>query len=145
MPLSDIFQPDFKTTMHSNLLVKAEKFSPYILFDTDTKIFEIKGESTMEYPWLFYRLAIGWLTNFFEQNPHAQIKFEVFLLYFNTGTSCALIEIFDLLGKVTTEATIHWYAEPSDLSMLEEGEIFKEEFPDLSFSVQKRIFDPLLS
>lgn len=120
------------TTME-NFFVDKDTYSPLINLNARSGICEIRGDSHMEHPRLFYKSALYWLQNFVKQGQ--QIQFNFFLKYYNTGSSRVLFEIFSLLEKAAAPAHVNWHAEQRDSDMIDEGESFKEDFPKINFQV----------
>lgn len=124
-----------------SLTIEGEKYTPSILFDTQTNIFEIRGESYSEYSEGFYQPIVEWLHYFLEANQKP-IILNFHLIYFNTSSSRSLFEILEILEeyhrRTQVSVNINWYAKFNDLDMIEDGENYKENFETLSFNVVRQ-------
>lgn len=118
----------------NNLFLPNESYTPYISLNQNSGIFEIKGESHMEYPHQFYQPILNWLNEFIRKKK-SLVQFDFRMRYYNTGSSRVFFEIFELLDKIKVPVTINWYAERRDTDMIDEGDSFQEDFPNLDFNV----------
>ena len=104
-------------------------FFPVVSFNANTGECEIAGESYMEDTYKFYAPVFEWFRKFTEE-MNRPIVFNVKLTYFNTSSSRALLDIFDILKKYEDEGgdvTVNWYYDPDDPDMKYEVEDFEEE------------------
>ncbi len=117
----------------NNLFQTPGNYTPYVSLSHTGK-FEIKGESNMEYPQQFFEPIFGWLEKFVAESK-IPVQFDVKMRYYNTGTSRTLFEIFSLLEKSDAPITVNWYASTRDTDMIDDGDGFQEDFPELNFNV----------
>jgi hypothetical protein len=117
-----------------NLLLPKENYAPYVSFNQHSGIFEIRGESHMEYPQQFYKPILAWLEEFLRQSK-SPIEFNFRMSYYNTGSSRMFFEILALLEDRKAPVVINWYVHHKDVDMIDEGESFQEDFPLLDFNV----------
>lgn len=117
-----------------SLFIEPGDYSPYISFNQVTGTLKISGESYMEHPYDFYEPVISWVHHFLATN-RTSLKLDFYLKYFNTGSSQALFEIFDILEAKTNPSVINWHVEQNDPDILAEGEGFQEDFPNLYFNI----------
>lgn len=117
-----------------NFLIKDKSYHPFVFFNKSNGVFEISGDSSMEHPFHFYAPIINWLDSFFRSNK-TKVQFNFNLQYYNTGSSRALFDLFSLLEKQGDQVIINWFAEPMNIDVIEDGEIFQEDFPDLYFNI----------
>lgn len=99
---------------------------PYIEFNDETGIFEIKGNSIMLNPYVIYEKLLEWLDNYIK-NPKETTILNIKLSALNTRTSFYLLEIFKKLIKIqekqpSYKVIINWYSEDED--MYEAGETY---------------------
>jgi hypothetical protein len=118
--------------MIDNLQISQSKETPFfpgLSFDALTGVCEIYGESYMEDTFKFYSPVFGWLKRYTTE-VHKPMTFNIKLTYFNTSSSRALLDIFDILKKYKEEngsVVINWYYDPDDPDMKYEVEDFRIE------------------
>jgi len=115
--------------------IKGSTYIPTVLFDPDTGILEMSGESYHEYTIEFFQPILKWLQDFLE-TPDREIVFNFKMTYFNTSSSRRFLEIFDMLEEYQNnkggKVLINWYYKEGDVDMLESGEEYSEDV-DLEF------------
>lgn len=119
-----------------NFQIKAEKAIPEIMFDSTTAKLSICGSSYPENALGFFQPVIEWIENFAKENKK-DIEMTIKLDYFNTSSSKALLDILDILNDLYndgTKASVKWYYEEGNDSILESGEEFAEDL-DLPFEI----------
>lgn len=117
-----------------NLFIEEDNYSPRISLNYATGTCEIRGDSHMEQPRLFYKSVIYWF-NKFTSSKKRNLQVDFLLKYYNTGSARVLFEIFSLLEKSPSPVAVNWYAENRDTDMVDEGHSFKEDFPKINFNV----------
>ncbi len=101
--------------------------TPYVKFDGEKGLVEIKGRSIPENSIEFYKPLIDWLDKFADQ-PSGKTSVNVKLEYFNTSSSKCILDIFrklELIHKKGDEVEINWYYEEDDEDMFEAGEDYQ--------------------
>ncbi len=101
--------------------------TPYVKFDGEKGLVEIKGRSIPENSIEFYKPLIDWLDKFADQPP-GRTSVNVKLEYFNTSSSKCILDIFrklELMHKKGDEVEINWYYEEDDEDMFEAGEDYQ--------------------
>ena len=101
--------------------------TPYIKFDGEKGLIEIKGRSIPENSIEFYKPLIDWLEKFAGQSS-GKTSVNVKLEYFNTSSSKCILDIFrklELIHKKGDEVEINWYYEEDDEDMFEAGEDYQ--------------------
>lgn len=101
--------------------------TPYVKFDGEKGLVEIKGRSIPENSIEFYKPLIDWLDKFADQAPE-KTSVNVKLEYFNTSSSKCILDIFrklELMHKKGDEVEINWYYEEDDEDMFEAGEDYQ--------------------
>ena len=102
---------------------------PEVVFDAETGICEITGESYMESTYTFYLPLMNWLDEYIEK-VGGKITFNVKLVYFNTSATKCLLDIFEILKKYQQkggEIEINWYYDKEDPDVHEEVKDFEIE------------------
>jgi len=104
--------------------------TPFINFDGQNGILEIKGKSIPENPIEFYEPLWDWLDEYINNAP-PKIKTSVQLKYINSSSLKCLITIFKKLKELknkneSTEITINWYYGVDDEDMYDTGKECEE-------------------
>lgn len=108
--------------------IKGEKgdfFIPRVLFDPQTGVCEISGESYLEETIVFYKPIIEWVEEYTTTGKPIEFNFK--LSYFNTSSSKRLLDIMRLLKKYRDSGalvTVRWYYEEDDIDSVEDVEDF---------------------
>lgn len=111
-----------------NLIIEGSKTKANINFNATTGILEIGGESYPENALEFFRPVYDWLENYFNEYS-GEIVFNFKMVYFNTSSSKAILDILDLIEshhKNNGKISINWYYESDDEDIQESGEEFGE-------------------
>jgi len=100
---------------------------PLIIFNHQTGIFEIKGNSIMVNAYRVYEELLKWIDNYIKK-PNKETILNVNLYALNTPTSFYLLEIFRKLISIkkvfpNNRVIINWFSNDED--MHETGEIYK--------------------
>ncbi|MBS3808348.1 MAG: DUF1987 domain-containing protein [Bacteroidales bacterium] len=102
---------------------------PEVIFDAETGVCEIKGESYMESTYTFYLPLMNWLDEYIK-TVGKKVQLDIKLLYFNTSATKCLLDIFEILKKYKDqggEVEINWYYDRDDPDMVHEIEDFETE------------------
>jgi hypothetical protein len=100
--------------------------TPTVRFDPVQGLLEIKGRSSPENSFEFYKPLVNCLLEY-AKNPGDKTIVNIQLDYFNTGSSKCILEVFkklEAIYKANHEVLINWYFE-NDESILEAGEDYK--------------------
>ncbi len=110
------------------LEIKGTNKTPYIKFDPNTGVLEMKGRSIPENAVEFYKPLVDWLDKY-AQDPKEHTVVNVQLEYFNTSSSKCILDVFKKLEDINKqegkEVVINWYYEEDDEDMLEAGEDYQ--------------------
>ncbi len=110
------------------LEIKSTNKTPYIKFDPNAGLLEMKGRSIPENAVEFYKPLVDWLDKYAE-NPKDKTVVNVQLEYFNTSSSKCILDVFKKLEDINKqegkEVVINWYYEEDDEDMLEAGEDYQ--------------------
>lgn len=115
-----------------NLQIDPEsgKYStPYILFNAETGVCEISGESYLEDIVDFYIPLKEWLERFINE-VKKPITFNIKLTYVNSGSSKIILGLLMMLKAYQNEGgsvTINWYYKETDDEMYDEAQDFMYE------------------
>ena len=104
----------------------AYKMNPEVWLDQEKDIFLIKGKSFPEDSILYYKDVMEWFDEYFKNpNPKTIVKIE--LEYYNSSSARSIASILKLLEEQYQEGKdveVHWYYNPNDETMKENGEDF---------------------
>ena len=110
------------------LEIKSTNKTPFIKFDPNSGVLEMKGRSIPENAVEFYKPLVDWLDKY-AQNPQDKTVVNVQLEYFNTSSSKCILDVFKKLEDINKqegkEVVINWYYEEDDEDMLEAGEDYQ--------------------
>lgn len=112
-----------------DLIIEGTKTKPYVKFITETGKLEIGGESYPENAIEFYKSVQDWLNEYLPANLSKEIEFSFKMVYFNTSSSKAILDILDVLEKHHSNngnIKVVWLFEEDDEDIEESGEEFKD-------------------
>jgi hypothetical protein len=118
-----------------NLVIEATKSSPYVCFDACSGVLEIKGKAYPENAAKFFAPIFSWLSEFMALPDTKQIVVEMEMTYFNSSSSKAFMNFFELLESADRSVVVNWRYDEENDTALEAGEEFKEEVPGLTFNL----------
>jgi len=99
---------------------------PYLKFEEDKGLLEIRGKSTCSDIVDFYQPLLEKMEDYVK-NPR-DIKLIIDLEYFNTKSSKLLLNLFKILSSVVDSGfkfKVDWYYDEDDEDILEAGEDYK--------------------
>lgn len=112
------------------------KSTPWIKFDPDNNILELRGESYPENSSKFYSPMLEWLETYLLGLENTPIHVDLELIYFNSSSSKIFMNFFDMLEDAARRGvpvTVEWkYHEDNDIA-LECGEEFQEDLEHVAF------------
>ncbi|MBF0537958.1 MAG: DUF1987 domain-containing protein [Nitrospirae bacterium] len=129
------------------LCIQATKSTPYVCFDPASGTFTIKGECYPENAAAFFTPIFAWLEAFLPSHCKERgqslgqsqgLVFDVELLYFNSSSSKALLNLFSMFECHTVqgrEITVNWRYHAGNETVQECGEEFMEDAPNLAFNL----------
>jgi hypothetical protein len=122
-----------------HLIIPATKSTPAVDFDAGANRLQIKGESYPENAAKFYEALFDWLAGYGGQlAPRQRIVADLEIVYFNSSSSKALMNLFDWLEEMADAGhavAVNWYYHPENQSAMECGEEFKEETKAIVFNL----------
>ena len=101
--------------------------TPFVRFDSDKGLVEIKRRSIPENSVEFYKPLIDWLEKY-SSTPSKETSVNIQLEYFNTSSSKCILDIFkklELIHKKGNPVEVNWYYEEDDEDMFEAGEDYQ--------------------
>jgi hypothetical protein len=114
---------------------KSNSNTPYVKLDIERGNLTIIGRSYPEHPELFYDPILLEITKYKEQLKISKMTLRIALEIMNSGSTKYIFRLVKDLYELSMEMEIIWYYEEDDESMFEEGNIYKEFFPDSKFKL----------
>ena len=127
-----------------SLNIAATGRTPHVHFDFASGILLMRGESYPDDVATFFGPIFAALRAFLAEPGDTPIRFDMELVYFNSSSAKALMNIFQMLETVAEggrRVAIDWYYEPDDDSMMELGEDFSEDLKAVAFTMKARPAD----
>ncbi len=110
------------------LKVEGTGYTPKVILDPASNIFEISGRSLPEDVSAFYGPIIDWINNY-AQSPNEKTVFEFKLTYYNTASSKLLLNIMSKLEDIVADdndVLIKWFYPDDDEDLEEAGEEYAD-------------------
>ena len=124
-----------------NLIIDKTESTPEIRFDYASGILALRGESYPENTAEFYAPVFEWLRKFLADSNELAMTVNMEIIYFNSSSSKALMNFFDLLDEAVAEGrkiAVNWIYDTGNESALEYGEEFKEDLKFLEFNLVEK-------
>ncbi|MBI2235522.1 MAG: DUF1987 domain-containing protein [Magnetospirillum sp.] len=119
-----------------NLTIHAGERSPEVRFDAAARTLSLRGESYPEDASAVFGPIFAWLHEFFAGGGRDPVRVDFELVYFNSSSAKALMNIFQQLDRaagIGTPVTVNWRYAADDETMKEFGEDFSEDLAHVSF------------
>lgn len=117
--------------------------SPLVELDVESHRLRIEGESYPEDAAAFFGPILALLDTYLGQcrstPPDSPVVLDVRLLYFNSSSAKALMNVFQRLeaaARAGVEIEVNWHYHPDDETMMEFGEDFSEDFEAVRFDLR---------
>ena len=110
------------------LVLEPGTHTPFISFDYDNAVMEMKGRSTPENSVEYYEPILEWLDNY-KANPKGTTTVNVQFEYFNTSSSKCILDVMKRFVEIKnngSEVIVNWYFEEDDEDMEEAGEDYSD-------------------
>lgn len=120
------------------LLIPAQERSPLVDFDFQAGLFIVKGESYPDDASRVFGPIFAALDEYLPTAKGADLCFDVELVYFNSSSAKALMNLFKRLddaAKDGAHVTVNWRFASEDETMREFGEDFLEDLTHLAFNL----------
>jgi len=124
-----------------SLNISETEYTPQINFDSSSQLFEIRGKSYPENTQTFYAPVFNWVEQYLAQPCENTFSLNIELFYFNSSSSKALFNLFDLLeiaAERGKKVVVNWIYEEGDEDNLEFGREFMEDLQELEFNLIKK-------
>lgn len=113
----------------NDLNISRTQSSPEVNAQRATGILEMRGDSYPENSFEFFAPIISWVEAVLASEK-ATLSLELYLLYLNTSSVKAMMDILDLLEDAHKDGkpvSVHWYYDPENDRIAELAEEFKED------------------
>jgi hypothetical protein len=123
------------------LIIEKTAYTPEVRFDGASGVMELRGESYPENTLEFYKPIFDWLRKYLGGKPAAASTLNIEIVYFNSSSSKALMNLFDMLDEAAAKGqkiTVNWIYDASDDNSLKYGEEFQEDLVSLEFNLVKK-------
>jgi hypothetical protein len=113
----------------SKLTISGTQSTPTIEGDWDAGILSMKGDSYPENSFDLFNQVIDWVERFLAENDRP-LSVELSLLYLNTSSIRAVMDIFDLLEeahRAGKKVAVNWHYDRRNERVAELAEEFKED------------------
>lgn len=122
------------------LIIEATTSSPAIEFDGEAGRLSINGSCYPENAAAFFAPIFAWLNEFLRAEQRKNTHCVVELNYFNSSSSRALSDLFELLDQAAAAGAsvrVEWRHHEENEMALEYGEEFLEDLSNLDFNLVK--------
>ena len=112
------------------LSIDGTQSTPEIRADWDTGSLHMKGDSYPENTFELYDQVIGWVDGFLAESG-SPLRVELHLIYLNTSSIRAMIDILDLLESAHGQGrkvSLEWFYDHRNQRVAELAEEFKEDY-----------------
>ncbi|AWK88011.1 Fe-S oxidoreductase [Azospirillum thermophilum] len=123
-----------------SLKIAATGRTPEVDFDFPNGVLRLAGESYPDDVATFFGPLLTALRSFLAESPATPLRFDMELLYFNSSSAKALMNILQMLETAARggrPVTVAWCYEEDDESMRELGEDFAEDLDSVSFLLKE--------
>lgn len=113
----------------NNLNLKSTQSTPSVYAVAEVGKLEMRGDSYPENSFEFFAPVITWIQDFLGQES-APFALELHLLYLNTSSVKAMMDIFDLLEDAHSQdraVSVQWFYDQDNMRIAELAEEFKED------------------
>lgn len=119
-----------------NLIIAASERSPEVNFDVAAGILQIRGESYPEDASSVFGPIFAALQDFLTQGGGKPLKVDFELIYFNSSSAKALMNMFQMLENASgCDIVVNWQFMADDETMKEFGEDFSEDLSHITFNL----------
>ncbi|MBC7908448.1 MAG: DUF1987 domain-containing protein [Rhodospirillaceae bacterium] len=121
-----------------NLVIAATERSPAVDFDFAAGVLSLKGESYPEDASTVFGPIFAALEGFLGVAECRALRFDFELIYFNSSSAKALMNMFQLMDKAAARGVtieVNWFFAREDETMKEFGEDFSEDLEHVTFNL----------
>ncbi len=114
----------------NDITISGTQSTPEIRSDWTAGQLYLRGDSYPENSYELFNQVFEWLEQFLAQQPARPLSLEITLLYLNTSSIKALMDIFDLLEAAHDQGKpvgVNWYYDERNERVAELAEEFRED------------------
>ena len=118
------------TNNTNNISIAGSQSTPSVAGDWALGLLRMQGDSYPENSFDFFGPIIGWLERFLKAPPVPLLRLELRLVYMNTSSVKAMMDIFDLLEDAHTQGgqvCVNWYYDPRNERVMCLADEFRED------------------
>ena len=116
-------------TNNNNITIAGTQSTPSVEGDWAQGVLRMQGDSYPENSYEFFGPIIKWLERLLEETQLA-LQLELRLVYMNTSSVKAMMDIFDLLEDAHgggRQVSVNWYYDPRNERVMSLADEFKED------------------
>lgn len=120
----------------NNISIAGSQSTPSVAGEWVLGLLRMQGDSYPENSFEFFGPIIDWLERFLKAPPVPLLRLELRLVYMNTSSVKAMMDIFDLLEDAHKQGfpvCVDWYYDPRNERVMSLADEFRE---DCSFPFQ---------
>ena len=120
---------DANPQIMTNIELSATASTPSVITDCAAGTMEMRGDSYPENSFEFFAPLVEWVQNHLK-TPAAPLRLELYLLYLNTSSVRAMMDIFELLEDAHDSShvvSVQWFYDQDNDRIAELAEEFKED------------------
>jgi len=120
----------------NDLFITGSQSTPNVTGNWAQGVLRMQGDSYPENSFEFFGPIIDWLERFLQNPPAPTLRLELHLVYMNTSSVKAMMDIFDLLEdayKQGRQVRVDWYYDVRNERVVDLADEFRE---DCSFPFQ---------
>lgn len=113
----------------NSLNIQGSQSTPSISGDWERGVLAMDGDSYPENSFEFFGQVIGWVERYLKETS-APLNLELRLVYMNTSSVRAMMDIFDLLEEAHGRGravSVNWYYDPRNERVLDLADEFRED------------------
>ena len=113
----------------NELNIEGSQSTPSIIADWEQGRLTMQGDSYPENSFEFFAPVIDWIERYLKESE-APFYLELRLIYMNTSSVKAMMDIFDLLEDAHgqgREVSVNWYYDPRNERVLDLADEFRED------------------
>lgn len=113
----------------NTLIIQGSQSTPAIRADWDTGLLQMEGDSYPENSFDFFGQVIGWIERYLKELS-APLRVELRLVYMNTSSVKAMMDIFDMLEEAHGDGravSVHWTYDPRNERVVDLADEFRED------------------
>lgn len=119
------------------ITIEATKSSPFVLINPLSNQIQVKGESYPENAAKFFGPILSSVNEYVNSTQAQTITVDIHLSYFNSSSSKALLNLFEILDQAASEnkqVEVNWRYHPENETIFEAGEEFEDETTAIKFN-----------